>query len=243
MDGPHDLGGRPGFGAVHRESDEPTFHGAWEGRSWALNLLAIGKLRAYNADAYRHAVERIPEREYYAFPYYGRMLVGATTLLVENGVITDAELEERLGGPPAKAAPVDRTVGPLLGSCGPDPTVEHSGPAFSTGERVVVVAPSFPGHIRCPAYLRGHAGSIIRVYPEANNPELRAHKNVRAREHTYAVEFAASDLWEDADPGTTVVVELFESYLAPAAGSARAAPQQTASQPTAPRQTASEEST
>jgi len=59
MDGAHDLGGRPGFGEVKFAANEPAFHEAWEATAWALNILAIGTLRAYKADAYRPAVERI----------------------------------------------------------------------------------------------------------------------------------------------------------------------------------------
>jgi hypothetical protein len=59
MDGAHDLGGRTGFGVVKTEPHEPPFHEPWEGTAWALNVLAFGKLRAYKADTYRHAVERM----------------------------------------------------------------------------------------------------------------------------------------------------------------------------------------
>jgi len=39
MDGPHDLGGKIGFGEVTREANEPAFHQPWEGLAWALNVL------------------------------------------------------------------------------------------------------------------------------------------------------------------------------------------------------------
>ena len=36
MDGIHDLGGMQGFGPVEVEPDEPTFHGEWEARMFAV---------------------------------------------------------------------------------------------------------------------------------------------------------------------------------------------------------------
>jgi nitrile hydratase len=36
-------------------------------------------------------------------------------------------------------------------------------------------------------------------------------------EHTYAVRLAAADLWPDAEPNSTVCVDVWESYLEPAA--------------------------
>jgi len=66
--------------------------------AWALNLLSINKLRAYKADTYRHAVERMEPSWYGNARYYERMLTGVTTLLVEQGVVSLEELERRAGG-------------------------------------------------------------------------------------------------------------------------------------------------
>ena len=50
MDGAHDLGGKLGFGDVTITPPEPAFHEPWEATAWALNVLAVGTLRAYKAD-------------------------------------------------------------------------------------------------------------------------------------------------------------------------------------------------
>ena len=93
MDGAHDLGGKTGFGKVVREPNEPVFHHLWEGLAWALFILSVAKLRAYKADAYRHAVERMEPGWYLRARYYERMLTGVTTLLIERGVVPHEELE------------------------------------------------------------------------------------------------------------------------------------------------------
>ena len=204
---PHDIGGKTGFGEVTREANEPAFHQPWEGLAWALNSLAIAKLRAYKADTYRHAVERMEPSWYNGVRYYERMLNGVTTLLVEQGVVSLADLERRAGG----RVPVSNPVAQL-----PVLQTEHSETPearFLPGDAVRVVAKATPGHTRCPAYARGKQGVIRLVYPLAYYPELRAHSTVKRREHSYAVEFAAAQLWNEGDPSQTVLLELFESYL------------------------------
>ena len=213
MDGQHDLGGKLGYGPVAVESNEPVFHHAWEGLAFALNMVSIGRLRAYNADAYRHSVERVPG--YLTMSYYERLLTGVTTLLVAGGVVDLSEIEGLAGGRVPVSGPVAPSI--RLGS-------EHFADSeigrarFAMGDLVVVTATPTQGHTRCPAYLRGAAGVIEQVYALAHVPEVRAHSSARCREHTYAVMFEACKLWpQDAAASTshTVTVDVFESYLEP----------------------------
>src|SRR5213080_3854485 len=134
MDGPHDLGGKIGLRGVTREANEPMFHHPWEGLAWALNVLSIGKLRAYKADTYRHAVERMEPSWYDGARYYERMLTGVTTLLVEQRVVSLEDLERRAGG----SVPVSNPVAQL-----PVLQTEHSETPearFSPGDIVRVIA-------------------------------------------------------------------------------------------------------
>jgi nitrile hydratase subunit beta len=241
MDGVHDMGGVLGYGPVLVEPNEPVFHEPWEGLAFALNMVSIGNLRAYNADAYRHSVERIADDRYLAAPYYERLLTGVSTLLIENSVVELQELESLAGGSVPLAEPV--ALGALLGSDSFS-EAELPEPKFVVGQTVRVVASFTEGHTRCPAYIRDAVGFIERVYPLAHVPEVRAHSLIRCREHTYAVTFLASELWpgdatlapqtgtpvtcfEQSVPspctqressvrasGHTVIVEVFESYLA-----------------------------
>jgi nitrile hydratase subunit beta len=218
MDGAHDLGGTLGHGPVVVELNEPVFHQAWEGLAFALNMVSIGTLRAYNADAYRHSVERVPE--YLALSYYERLLTGVTTLLVEAGVVQLPELEDLAGGKVAVSTPVASAI--QSGSQGFSNS-ELGLARFLVGDHVVVTATPTDGHTRCPAYLRGAVGVIERVYALAHVPEVRAHSSARCREHTYAVGFDSRTLWPldstapNSPPTTShaVIVEVFESYLEP----------------------------
>jgi nitrile hydratase len=206
MDGIHDLGGMSGFGAVEIERDEPTFHEAWEGRAFALNALGIVVLGAYNADEYRHAIERMEPAHYLAASYYERVLTGVATLLVEKGIVAREDLEARAGGrfPLARpAAAVD-----------PGPAAPHESPRFAVGDRVVVRDMRSAGHNRVPRYVRGKPGVVVHVAPRFAFADASAHGAPGRLQHTYHVLFRAADLWSNAaEPGATVAVDLWESYL------------------------------
>lgn len=213
MDGDHDLGGVLGHGPIVVEPNEPVFHHEWEGLAFALNMVSIGKLRAYNADVYRHSVERVPG--YLEMSYYERLLTGVSSLLVEGGVVELCEIERLAGGEVPVSGPVALGL-PLEGQRFSD--VETVEAKFAVGDHVIVTAEPTQGHTRCPAYLRGAVGVIEQVYPLAHVPEVRAHSSFRCREHTYAVTFDAHTLWPTDSALATnhsVIVEVFETYLEP----------------------------
>ena len=208
MNGIHDLGGMEGFGGIEVEDDEPTFHARWQGRAFALNLLGIGVLRAYNADEYRHAVERMAPAHYLGASYYERMLTGAATLLVEKGVVDLATLETIAGAKFPLALPVAEVD--------PREVAEPIEASFSVGERVRVLGLQFRGHTRVPRYVRGKTGVVIHVAPAFDFPDASAHGFAARKEPTYHVEFTAKELWgEEGLEGESVVVDLWESYLEP----------------------------
>jgi hypothetical protein len=87
----NDVGGMQGFASIVREADEPPFHADWEAHVFAINR-ALLRHGTYNLDEFRDAIERMPPQDYLAASYYERWLAGITTLLVEKGVLTEAEL-------------------------------------------------------------------------------------------------------------------------------------------------------
>src|SRR3546814_3180796 len=69
LDGMHDLGGKEGFGKVDYKPGGPVYHASWHERIHALSSLAR-RLRIFNIDEYRHAIERMAPRHYLAASYY-----------------------------------------------------------------------------------------------------------------------------------------------------------------------------
>lgn len=219
MDGIHDLGGMQGFGRVEVESDEPVFHARWEGRVFALAGLAGAGLGA-NIDRFRHAIERLDPLYYLAAGYYGRWLQAAVDLLEEEGVLEAGELERRAGAiaagetpPPAASAPA--APAPPAGRRTVRRDVEGE-PRFAAGDRVRARDLHRRGHTRLPRYARGRRGVIATVYPAYVFPDTHAHGRGECPQHLYSVRFEGAELWgEDAEPGTAIFLDLFESYLEP----------------------------
>lgn len=188
------------------EANEPVFHEPWEPRARAL-VYSAGQ---QSTGEFRHAIERMDPLHYLASSYYEHWLTAAATIAVERGRVTQAELEDEAGGafplarPVAAAAPADAAT--LVGA-------EGGEPRFLAGDRVRVANRHSPGHTRCPRYVRGRIGTVVRIDGVESLPDVEAHLEDRRREPTYAVGFEASDLWGDAQPGVVIHVDLWESYL------------------------------
>lgn len=87
----NDVGGMQGFGSVEQEPAEPPFHADWEAHVFALNRALIGR-GIYNLDEFRDAIEQLPVARYLESSYYEKWLHAITTLLVEKGIVSDAEV-------------------------------------------------------------------------------------------------------------------------------------------------------
>ena len=212
VDGVHDLGGMQGFSPVEIETDEPVFHADWERRAYRLTIssLLAGHLSG-GFGGFRHAIERMDPAWYLASPYYEHWLTATATSLIEGGVITQEELDDRLGAP----YPVARSArAPRLDD--PGPSVEV--PRYGVGEAVRVREWHPLGHTRAPRYVQGKPGIVVRLDGVFSVPDVEQHCDRQRIEPTYSVRFEAIDLW--GSPGDPVHVDLWESYLEPKDASA-----------------------
>ena len=205
MNGVHDMGGMDGFGAVDVEADEPVFHRAWEGRVFGLVAALAARRRLGGTDAFRFAIERMEPAHYLGASYYERWLTAAATLLVEHGAVGRDELGA--GFPLSRPAPT---------LCLPEPA-DAGAPRFAVGDAVRVWNAHPRGHTRCPRYVRGKRGTVVRVDGVFPLPDVAAHDGRPGLEPSYGVRFAARELWgETAGANETMHVDLWESYLGPA---------------------------
>ena len=209
----HDLGGRAGFGPVPA-GDGVVFHAPWERRVFPLANLAQG-IAGSNADAFRHAIERIPAGDYFRLGYSGRWLRATETMLVEGGVVPAGAVDARIAGRPVAGEARRTTDAAPPATRGARRTVEEP-PRFAPGDRVRVSAPEGPGHTRRPAYVQGRTGTVLTDRGGWVLPDAHAHGRGDCPSRVYTVRFAATDLWPDAEPGGAVMVDLFEPYLEPA---------------------------
>lgn len=221
MDGIADMGGTEGWGRAQRpRPDEPVFAAPWQGRAFALALLA-NRLAGGNLDSFRHALERLDRHAYLDDGYFGRWLHGAESILTDSAVLAPSAVDARarsLRGEPAEEPPIpepavaDRSPG----AQGSVRAVESS-PAFAIGARVRAKNLSPAGHTRLPRYVRGHTGVVTLIEPAFVFPDTNAHFRGEDPQYVYTVAFDSHDLWgADAEP-FTLTIEMFESYLDEAA--------------------------
>jgi nitrile hydratase len=206
MDGVHDLGGLQGFGPVEIELDEPAFHEAWERRAFRANLATLIALRP-SGGAWRHGIERMDPVHYLSSSYYEHWLTSASTLAVEAGLVSQAELDRRAGG----HFPLSR---PDRGAPPESPEPDRTAPRFGAGDGVRVREWHPLGHTRAPRYVQGKHGVIVRFDGASNFPDFEAHGGGQVLDPTYCVRFTARELWgQGGHHGDVVHVDLWERYL------------------------------
>ncbi|MFO7927025.1 MAG: nitrile hydratase subunit beta [Halobacteriota archaeon] len=224
MDGVHDLGGTDGVGQIKREEDEPYFHEEWEEDIFALLPLTMGQ-GMYNIDEFRHAIERMDPAHYLGSSYYEHWLSAMETLLVEKGVLSEEELDERLeqiqtADDPEALIP-EREDPELteemlnLIDTGASAMRDSIGPTFGAGDQVRVKNMHPEGHTRCPEYVRRAQGEIADVRGTFVLPDTHAHGEGESPETVYSVRFDTKELWGDEYAGDNEVlhIDLWESYL------------------------------
>jgi nitrile hydratase beta subunit len=219
MNGVHDMGGMQGFGSIANEPNEPLFHAPWERRALALTVVTAA-WRKWNIDAMRHARERIPAAEYLRSSYYEKWIAGLVDMMVQTGLVTQAEIESGHPAPGSvKAVPplAAKDVPDMLAKGTPTERDVPVAPRFKTGDAVRARNINPTGHTRLPRYARGKQGVVVRDHGVHVFADTNAHFLGEKPQHLYSVRFAARDLWgETAAPRDGVHIDLWDDHLEPA---------------------------
>jgi nitrile hydratase subunit beta len=211
------MGGMQGYGQVPPLTSAPPFAEPWEGRAFALGLLAIRAAGA-NMHAFRHSLERVPPRQYLT-EYFNRWTLGAQLLLEDSGIVSEEQVAARaarLSGRDVPEPPPPDPHKPQMPSGGAGNLRPLDTPcAFAVGDKVKVADLHPTGHTRMPRYVRGRIGTVTAILPSAVFPDTAAHFEGENPQHCYDVEFDSRELWgPDAEP-FRLSIDLFEPYLEP----------------------------
>jgi nitrile hydratase len=225
MNGVHDMGGLHGFGPLPLEDNEPLFHAPWERRALGLTL-AMGATGQWNIDQSRSARESLPPATYLSSSYYRIWVLGVEKLLQQRGLVTAQELaaghELEPGRPLARVLRAE-AVDAALARGTPTERPATTPARHAVGDRVRALNRHPAGHTRLPRYVRGHVGTVARVHgahvwADCHAASAPGQPFDEAPQWLYTVAFDGRELWgDDAEPGTCVSVDAWESYLEPAA--------------------------
>jgi hypothetical protein len=87
----HDLGGSPGAGPIDRSQHDVE---DWERLADAVTVV-LDKKGVKTTDEHRRAIESLAPELYKKLGYYERWIAATELLLVEKGLLTREEIDER----------------------------------------------------------------------------------------------------------------------------------------------------
>ena len=220
MNGIHDMGGMHGFGPIHRDENEPVFHEHWEARVFAIRQATPIPIPGGS----RNNIETMSPADYLTTSYYEKWLHAQIKGLLDAGVLTEAELEERTAlyrdHPQAEIprrsdpAAVQRFLERLHQLESPLRDLDVK-PTFSVGDTVRARNIHPPGHTRLPRYVRGKLGVVTRYYGIYDFQDaVPIQQGTDTPQPLYAVRFNGQELWGGAcEPNSVVCIDMWESYL------------------------------
>ena len=216
MNGVHDLGGMHGFGSIDLGPyGQATTHADWERRLVGIEELTAD--RYFSLDAFRYGIERMDPAHYLRSTYFERWLETIAANLIAGGYFSAEDLDARMDllrrQPDAPRPRQD--AGPIeTPSLATKPALPALIPRFAPGDAVITRNVHPIGHTRLPRYARGKRGTIHLVHGPAVFADTNAHRLGEHPQVVYNVRFEGRELWgESAEPGTMVLIDLWESYL------------------------------
>ncbi len=218
MNSIHDVGGMHGFGPVPIEEGEPYFHADWERRMFGI-ASAVAYPLDFNDDQFRREIERVPPGKYLTSSYYELWFYGILGILEERQIATLDDVDNFKPSGKAKpfvegvvkAADVGDTI--IAGASAQSDTIEVP-KVVNVGDRVRIKNNHPHHHHRAPRYIRGREGVVVMDHGPFHFPDTNSEYQGHKPQHVYAVQFEGTELWgRDADPETSVTIDVFESYM------------------------------
>lgn len=174
----------------------------------------------------RKGAESMNPFAYFQFRYYEKWLGGITAHFVDQGYLSQEELDaavERYRANPGEPLPdraepaIDDQVVRYLRE-GDTPRRGPAAPLFAVGDEVVVRNPPPADHTRLPGYLRARTGVVERVSEDTYTYFCSTGEDgLDGPVPVYVVRFEPDEIWgaagaKDAGP---LYAEIYECYLTP----------------------------
>jgi nitrile hydratase len=231
----HYLGGLEGLGSVAFQRD--VFVEPWETRIFGIHVAMMalssqlplpptpsGFHTVWTWADLRKGAEALSPFDYFKYRYYEKWLGGISGYFIQNGYITESELEARTqqilvnpaaarktGGDPA----IDNRVHTYLVEGDSPKRDATKAPDFKIGDKVTVRNPPTVEHTRLPGYLRNRTGVVYTVYPGAYTYLTSTGQDgIGPAMPVYCVAFDAQQIWKgNTEKNLVIYADLFEAYI------------------------------
>lgn len=242
----HNLGGLEGLDPVNPETR--VFVEDWEQRIFGIHtaMMALSNHLVNSNPDYdiennptafksfwtwahlRQGAENMHPFDYFRLRYYEKWLGGISGYFVEEGYITEDELNARAekflkngfdnkdsprpaSGDPAIDAQVEKYL--RFGDSPQRSATEP--PKFSVGEKVRIKTISAGVHSRLPGNLQGRIAEVNEVYDKAYTYFYETADGLGTPMPVYNLAFKAEDLWEASliEVGSMYYNDIFEVYI------------------------------
>lgn len=104
------VGGVQGFGPIDTSDNYQPFDWVWQARVWAINNVVPTRY-GHRGDEKRDLSEQLPAEVQMEQGYYERWLTRLETMLVEDGVLAEGELDAAVAAVEAQLAESGETGG------------------------------------------------------------------------------------------------------------------------------------
>jgi nitrile hydratase beta subunit len=231
----HYIGGLEGLGPITFE--KRVFVEPWEKRIFGIHVAMMAlssQLPLPQTPSKFHTVwtwanlrkgaESLNPFDYFKYRYYEKWLGGISGYFVEQGYITEAELDARtqqiLQNPSGAVkqggdAAIDQRIVTYLVQGDSPKHDTATKPRFAVGDKVFVKNPPTIEHTRLPGYLRDRIGVVDVVYPgtysylTSTGPD-----GIGNPMPVYTVSFDPEEIWKgNTEKNVTIYADLFEAYL------------------------------
>jgi nitrile hydratase len=246
----HHIGGLEGLdGPI--DFEKQVFVADWEKRIFAIHAAMMGlssslrdAMPDYDLDSVptafhttwtwadlRTGAEAMNPLAYFQYRYYEKWLGGITAYLLDQGYLTQEELDAATaryrreptaplpssGTPDADGRAIEEQIERYLRE-GDSPRRGPATPRFAVGDAVVVRRPPEGDHTRLPGYLRGCRGTIQRIFEGNYSYFCSTGDGLGEPVPVYIVRFEPAAVWgQRSEPNAgPLFAEIYEAYLSPA---------------------------
>jgi len=241
----HNIAGIENLGEI--DFQKRVFVVPWEERIFGIHVAMMGLSNHLDTDSVpdysissvptnfdstwtwghlRMGAEAMNPFDYFKFRYYEKWLGGISGFFIEEGYITEEELDAKtalyledgnLDNAPLPDKPepaIDEQVMKYLREGdSPQRDVEVA-PKFAVGDKIRVKSIPPTEHTRLPGNLQGKIGTIDVAYPAPYTYFFTTTDGLGEPMPVYNVKFEATELWgETAEPNNVYYNDLFETYL------------------------------